>query len=79
MLIRLTGTHTRARTAGRRVPMGHPPTDGPLRYGRWPETQTDPSEMWETIDQQNCVTQGSRFQKGAWSAGSQLLAGGDPR
>ena len=61
VLIRLKSNRKLYRQPLRRFPIGRPPKDGPLLQGTRP--QTDPSETWETTDQQGGVTQVSRFEE----------------
>jgi hypothetical protein len=61
VLIRLKSNRKLSRQPVRRFKRGRPPEDGPLLQGTRPETPFDPSETWETADQQGRVTRVSRF------------------
>ncbi len=63
VLIRLKSNRKLYRKPMRRFPRGRPPQDGPLLQGTRPQTQGDPSEIWEHTDQYGRTTRVSRFEE----------------
>jgi hypothetical protein len=61
VLIRLKSNRKLYRQPVRRFKLGRPPQDGPLLQGTRPETQFDPSAIWEGTDQAGRLTRVSRF------------------
>jgi hypothetical protein len=63
VLIRLSSNRKLYRKAVRTHPRGPMPKDGPLLQGTRPQTQTDPSEVWQGSDEAGRQIQISRFEE----------------